>query len=136
MASGDDLPLTGNLALQEGSCLDVPRILNSAYCALLLQFTSRSWVDCKILSMYAAIQSLHLCRLAMAKDITYDDKAKQKAHEAVDLKAMERELDLTEEAAEKLQAPVVWSHNDLLSGNILVTHQVILPLQMHVSMPL
>jgi ethanolamine kinase len=60
----------------------------------------------------------------MAREIKYDDEAKQKAHDAVDLDAMERELNLTQEAAEKLQVPVVWSHNDLLSGNVLVTHQV------------
>ena len=59
----------------------------------------------------------------MAKDIHYEDEAKQKAHDAVDLMAMEQELNLTCEAAEKLQTPVVWSHNDLLSGNVLVTHQ-------------
>lgn len=60
----------------------------------------------------------------MAREIKYDDEAKQKAHDAVDLDAMERELNLTQETAEKLQVPVVWSHNDLLSGNVLVTHQV------------
>lgn len=60
----------------------------------------------------------------MAREIKYDDEAKQKAHDAVDLDAMERELNLTQEAAEKLQVPIVWSHNDLLSGNVLVTHQV------------
>lgn len=61
--------------------------------------------------------------LDMAREIKYDDEAKQKAHDAVDLDAMERELNLTQEAAEKLQVPIVWSHNDLLSGNVLVTHQ-------------
>ena len=60
----------------------------------------------------------------MARDIHYDDEAKQKAHDAVDLTAMEQELNKTCEAAEKLQAPVVWSHNDLLAGNVLVSHQV------------
>ena len=59
----------------------------------------------------------------MAKEIHYEDEAKQKAHDAVDLMAMEQELNLTCEAVEKLQTPVVWSHNDLLSGNVLVTHQ-------------
>ena len=59
----------------------------------------------------------------MARDIKYDDVKKQKAHDAVDLDAMQRELDLTSSAAQKLQSPVVWSHNDLLSGNVLVTHQ-------------
>ena len=65
----------------------------------------------------------YLCRLAMAKEIHYEDDIKQKAHDVVDLMAMEHELNLTCEAAEKLQTPVVWSHNDLLSGNVLVTHQ-------------
>ncbi len=60
----------------------------------------------------------------MAREIKYDDNIKQKAHDTVDLDTMERELTLTQEAAEKLQVPVVWSHNDLLSGNVLVTHQV------------
>ena len=128
MASGDGLPLTGNLALQEGCYWNVPKIPKQCILRSSVAINIPKPADCKILSLYAAIYHLHLCRLAMAKDIRYDDEAKQKAHDAVDLKAMERELDLTEEAAEKLQAPVVWSHNDLLSGNILVTHQVILPL--------
>ena len=59
----------------------------------------------------------------MARDIKYDDVNKQKAHDAVDLDAMQRELDLTSSAAQKLQSPIVWSHNDLLSGNVLVSHQ-------------
>ena len=59
----------------------------------------------------------------MARDIKYNDVKKQKAHDAVDLDAMQQELNLTSSAAQKLQSPVVWSHNDLLSGNVLVTHQ-------------
>lgn len=59
----------------------------------------------------------------MAEEVSYNDGEKQKAHEAVDLKAMEREVELTSAAAEKLNSPVVWTHHDLLSGNILVSHQ-------------
>ncbi len=60
----------------------------------------------------------------MAKMIHYEDEEKQKAHEAVDIGAMETELALTEEKSAQLFSPVVWSHNDLLSGNVLVSKQV------------
>ncbi len=66
-------------------------------------------------------------RLDMAKEIRYADEEKQRAHNAVDLGAMARELALTEEKSAQLQSPVVWSHNDLLSGNILVSKQVLHP---------
>lgn len=60
----------------------------------------------------------------MGKQITYDNEEKQRAQEAVDFEGMARELKLTEEKAALLDSPTVWSHNDLLSGNILVSKQV------------
>ncbi len=66
-----------------------------------------------------------LCaRLDMAKMIHYEDEEKQRAHEAVDIGGMERELALTEGKSTQLGSPIVWSHNDLLSGNVLVSKQV------------
>ncbi len=63
-------------------------------------------------------------RLDMGEKVTYSDEAKQRAHEAVDFEGMARELKLTEDKAAQLHSPIVWSHNDLLSGNVLVTRQV------------
>jgi ethanolamine kinase len=60
----------------------------------------------------------------MAKKIQYEDEEKQKAHDAVDIGAMEAELALTEKKSAQLESPIVWSHNDLLSGNVLVSKQV------------
>ena len=60
----------------------------------------------------------------MAKMIHYEDEEKQRAHQAVDLGAWESELALTEEKSAQLGSPIVWSHNDLLSGNVLVSKQV------------
>lgn len=65
----------------------------------------------------------------MAAKIKYEDERKQKAHDAVDLAAMQRELALTEDRASRLGSPIVWSHNDLLSGNVLVSKQV--PIHTH-----
>ncbi|BDA42425.1 probable ethanolamine kinase [Coccomyxa sp. Obi] len=65
--------------------------------------------------------------LNMAKMIHYEDGEKQKAHEAVDIGAMEIELALTEGKSTQLGSPIVWSHNDLLSGNVLVSKQEMEP---------
>ena len=65
-----------------------------------------------------------LLRLDMARNIHYEDAEKQKAQDAVDFEGMAAELRLTEECAARLDAPVVWSHNDLLSGNVLVALKV------------
>jgi ethanolamine kinase len=67
-----------------------------------------------------------LCRLDMARSIQYDDAAKQAAQEGIDFDGMAAELRLTEDCCSRLDAPVVWSHNDLLSGNVLVSHKVLL----------
>lgn len=60
----------------------------------------------------------------MARGISYEDAAKQRAHEAVDFGAMAEELRAAEACSQRLGSPVVWSHNDLLSGNILVSRKV------------
>ena len=60
----------------------------------------------------------------MARSLQYDDTKKQAAQDAVDFDGMAAELRLTEECAARLGAPVVWSHNDLLSGNVLVALKV------------
>ena len=60
----------------------------------------------------------------MARGISYEDGAKQRAHEGVDFDEMAEELRATEARSQKMGAPVVWSHNDLLSGNILVSKKV------------
>jgi ethanolamine kinase len=61
----------------------------------------------------------------MAQKIAYDDEAKQKAQAELDFEGMSSELKLTEETAAQLDSPIVWSHNDLLSGNVLVSKQVL-----------
>ena len=57
----------------------------------------------------------------MARSISYEDGAKQQAHDSVDFDLMAEELRTTEACSQRLGSPVVWSHNDLLSGNILVS---------------
>nr|BAU37043.1 ethanolamine kinase [Chlamydomonas asymmetrica] len=58
--------------------------------------------------------------LAMARSLHFDDPAKQKQYAAVDFGAMEKELQELEDLCQLVDSPVVFSHNDLLSGNILI----------------
>ena len=59
----------------------------------------------------------------MAREVCIHSEEKPKAHEAPDLDRMETELECTRKLAERLRSPIVFSHNDLLSGNVLVTNQ-------------
>lgn len=56
--------------------------------------------------------------------MTYPDANKQKAKEAKDFKAMRSETMELQQICEKLESPVVFSHNDLLSGNVMIPHEV------------
>ena len=67
---------------------------------------------------------LHCCRLGMARGLHFDDSQKQAAKDALDLNAMQHEIEQMEATCMRLESPVVWSHNDLLSGNVMVTEQV------------
>lgn len=55
--------------------------------------------------------------------MTYPDADKQKAKEAKDFKAMRSEIQELQQICEKLESPVVFSHNDLLSGNVMIPHE-------------
>ena len=54
----------------------------------------------------------------------YPDADKQKAKEAKDFKAMRAEVLEMQQICETLQSPVVFNHNDLLSGNVMIPIQV------------
>ena len=56
--------------------------------------------------------------------MTYPDADHQKAKEATDFKAMRSEILEMQQVCEKLDSPVVFSHNDLLSGNVMIPLQV------------
>lgn len=59
----------------------------------------------------------------MAREICIHSEEMPKAHEAPDLDRMESELECTRKIAQRLRSPIVFSHNDLLSGNVLVAYQ-------------
>lgn len=61
--------------------------------------------------------------LDQAAHMTYPDADKQKAKEAKDFKAMRSEIQELQQICEKLESPVVFSHNDLLSGNVMIPHE-------------
>lgn len=64
----------------------------------------------------------YLCRLKEARGLNFDDPKKRAAFEKWDLDDLAREIAVTQAACERLQSPVVCSHNDLLSGNIMIPH--------------
>lgn len=63
-------------------------------------------------------------RLAAAEKLDFHGTDKQAAFEALDFPGMAREVEATEQACLSLDPQVVFTHNDLLSGNILVAGEV------------
>lgn len=61
----------------------------------------------------------------------YQDADKQKAKEAKDFAAMRSEVLEMQRICERLQCPVVFSHNDLLSGNVMIPLEVSSSPHMH-----
>lgn len=58
--------------------------------------------------------------LHMARKLQFKDTHQQAAYEAIDFKAWEQEIHETEAACALGHSPIVFGHNDLLSGNFLV----------------
>lgn len=54
--------------------------------------------------------------LKMAQELTFDDASKQKAFQAINLKALVKEVSDMEKICAASGSPVVYSHNDLLPG--------------------
>ena len=64
-------------------------------------------------------------RLSQARTLDFSDSpAKQEAFALIDFDAFEREVQETEAACLRLNSPVVFTHHDLLCGNVLVPHEV------------
>ena len=70
-------------------------------------------------------------RLDEAEALKYQDAGKQKAKEAKDFSAMRSEVLEMQKMCEQLQSPVVFAHNDLLSGNIMIPLDVSWLLHLH-----
>lgn len=70
-------------------------------------------------------------RLEEAEGMKYQDADKQKAKEAKDFAAMRSEVLEMQRICEELQCPVVFSHNDLLSGNVMIPLEVSSSPHMH-----
>lgn len=72
----------------------------------------------------------------MGRDLDFsDDPKKQEAFEKIDFDRLHRECCETEAACLRLESPVVFNHNDLLSGNCLVPHEVCCGLWQPVTAP-
>ena len=56
--------------------------------------------------------------------MTYPDPAMQQAKEAKDFQGMRTEILQMQQSCEQLHSPVVFTHNDLLSGNVMVPLEV------------
>ena len=63
----------------------------------------------------------------MAKGLRYPDGDRQARHDAVDFAGMEAEVREVEAAVARMAPPHAFAHNDLLSGNILVSTLVRMP---------
>ena len=69
--------------------------------------------------------TLHVfSRLELSQELEYPDPRKQKARDSVDFVGMQKEIEEMQDVCNQLKAPVVWSHNDLLSGNVMIPLEV------------
>lgn len=59
-------------------------------------------------------------RLQLATSVQFEDPAKAAAHKALEFDRMASDIALVRNLCEKTISPVVFCHNDLLSGNIMV----------------
>jgi thiamine kinase-like enzyme len=55
----------------------------------------------------------------MAEALSWESEADQKGHAALDFASMRSAVAATEELCARVSSPVVFSHNDLLCGNIM-----------------
>ncbi|KAK7354279.1 hypothetical protein VNO80_19738 [Phaseolus coccineus] len=55
-----------------------------------------------------------------ASGLEYDDSEKQKTYEAISFKELHDEIVELKELCDLLKSPVIFAHNDLLSGNIMI----------------
>ena len=56
----------------------------------------------------------------MARSLSFDDPAKQEAYSRLDFQSMGREIAELKSICDAVPSPVVFAHNDLLSGNFLI----------------
>lgn len=57
--------------------------------------------------------------LAMARGLDFHDEPRREAYEALDFDDLASEVDQTEAACAGAASPLVWGHNDVISGNII-----------------
>ncbi|KAJ7555911.1 hypothetical protein O6H91_05G060500 [Diphasiastrum complanatum] len=58
-----------------------------------------------------------------ASVISFEDSIKQKKYEAISFDEINKEIKKLQEVSDALNAPVVYCHNDLLSGNLMVSEK-------------
>ncbi|CAL5186779.1 unnamed protein product [Lathyrus oleraceus] len=58
-----------------------------------------------------------------ASVLEFDDSEKQKTYKTVSFREVQDEINELQVLCDRLKSPVVFSHNDLLSGNIMVNHE-------------
>jgi Choline/ethanolamine kinase len=71
-------------------------------------------------TLRCALNRLILCRLDQARSVQFEDERKAAVHKTLDFDAMSQEISKVREKCDKTGSPVVFCHNDLLSGNIMV----------------
>ncbi|KAK9697806.1 hypothetical protein RND81_08G062700 [Saponaria officinalis] len=60
---------------------------------------------------------------AKASNLSFDDAEKQRNFETISFKEIQSEINELKVLTDRLHAPVVFSHNDLLSGNIMLNDE-------------
>ncbi|KAL3140625.1 hypothetical protein ABBQ32_005194 [Trebouxia sp. C0010 RCD-2024] len=102
-------PLKPEEMCEEGNAACIARRLASFHAADIQDISKEPQVFQRILTW-----------LEEAEGMKYQDADKQKAKEAKDFAAMRSEVLEMQRICEELQCPVVFSHNDLLSGNVMI----------------
>ena len=73
-----------------------------------------------------------MIRLDLSQELEYPKPHQQKAKEAINFADLQKEIQEMQEVCKQLRAPVVFSHNDLLSGNVMIPPEVLLTVPVHI----
>lgn len=105
----DMRPLKPKEMCEEGNAACIARRLASFHAADIQNISKEPQVFQRIFTW-----------LDEAEGMKYQDAAKQKAKEAKDFAAMRSEVLGMQRICEGLNSPIVFAHNDLLSGNVMI----------------
>lgn len=73
-----------------------------------------------------------MIRLDLSQELEYPEPQQQKAKDAINFADLRKEIQEMQGVCKQLGVPVVFSHNDLLSGNVMIPPEVLHTVFVHI----